>query len=56
MSASALTSKAVSLTSAASMLETMPIKTKTPVKHMASDRFKKIFTDSEEEANREVLP
>ena len=51
--AAASASAAVASTSAASAFARTPTKTKTPVKCKAADRFANIYTDSEDEANRE---
>ena len=47
-------SESMASTSAASALAKTPTKTKTPVKHKAADRYAIIYTDSEDEANRET--
>ena len=52
-SAAVAASESVASTSAASALARTPTKTKTPVKRKAADRYANIYTDSEDEANRE---
>ena len=53
-SAAVAASESVASTSAASALARTPTKTKTPVKRKASERYANIYTDSEDEANRET--
>ena len=53
-SAAVAASESVASTSAASALARTPTKTKTPVKRKAADRYANIYTNSENEANRET--
>ena len=53
-SAAVAASESVASTSAASALARTPTKTKTPVKRKAAERYANIYTDSEDEANRET--
>ena len=53
-SAAVVASETVASTSAASALARTPTKTKTLIKRKAADRYANIYTDSEDEANRET--